>query len=172
MGNLPSNSNYLMLKILVSALLVLGIVTVSHAQLTVEELISLRVQAKLDAVSLLQSKGFKLDSCQASADADLSSICIFHQDKMFDQRKATSVLVVSFSKQKKNRLDYVPLQQGFSARVTQYMKTLRAKEEDYDLIKEQKYGKKYFMENWVYDVQQSLKNPDSERILIAPVGVK
>jgi hypothetical protein len=163
-----------MLKFLVSLALLLGVFTVAHAQLTVEELISLRVQAKLDAVSFLQSKGYKLDSCAApsSAEPDLSSICVFHQDKMFDQRKATSSLIVSFSKQKKNWLVYVPLQQGFSGRVMQYMKTLRAKEEAYDLIKEQKFGKKFYLENWVYDVQQSLKNLEIETIYITPVGVK
>jgi hypothetical protein len=163
-----------MLKFSFLLLLAVAFSATAHAQLTIEELVALRGQAKLDAVSFLQGKGFKLDSCVApeAGAKDLSSVCYFHIDKVFDQRKATSTLEVAFSIQKKNELEYVPLQQGFSARVMQYMKSLRAREEPYDLIKEQKFGKKFYLEGWVYDVQQSLKNPEIETIFIIPAGVK
>jgi hypothetical protein len=49
------------------------------------------------------------------------------------------------------------------------MKSLKVKEEPYDLIKEQKYGKKYRTpEGWTYDVSQSMKTPDIETIYINP----
>jgi len=143
----------------------------AHAQLTVEDLVALRTQPKLDAVAFLQSKGFKVDSCWAPSEAmpDLTSMCYFHQEKMFDQKKAVSTLEVSFSKTQKNHIAYVPLQQGFGARIITYMKSLKVKEEPYDLIKEQKYGKKYRTpEGWTYDVSQSMKTPDIETIYINP----
>jgi hypothetical protein len=88
---------------------------------------------------------------------------------MFDDKKAVSTMQISFSKTRRNYLTFVPLQQGFGTKVINYMKSLKVKEDPYDLIKEQKFGKKYFtVEGWTYDVAQFIKTPDSETIYVSP----
>jgi len=142
----------------------------AHAQLTVEEIAGLRAMPKLDAMQFLTGKGYKLDSCglPEAGNEDLTSVCAWKIKRQIDQKLFTGELKVSFSKTQKNIVYYTPFQVGIGQKMAVYLKTQKGKEEAFDNIREQTYGKKYFLEGFTYDISQSAKRPDWESITIYP----
>lgn len=142
----------------------------AHAQLTVEEIAGLRSMPKLDAMQFLTGKGYKLDSCGLpdAGNEDLTSTCSWKIKRQIDQKLFQGELKVSFSKTQKNIVYYTPFQVGIGQKMAVYLKTQKGKEEAFDNIREQTYGKKYFLEGFTYDISQSAKRPDWESITIYP----
>ena len=159
-----------MKRIFVLVYLALHAFLPAHAQLTVEEIVSLKGMVKMDAMSFLAGKGYKLDSCGTadSSKKDLTSVCSWKARRQIDQKLYTSELRISFSATRHNHVYLTPYQVGLGQKMAVYLKTIKAREEAYDDMKTHRFGKRYYFEEWVYDIAQSAKQPNWEAITVMP----